>query len=239
MSYFEGFVAAVPTERREEYRRHGHEMLPLFREFGVRHMVDAWGDDVPTGKVTDFHGAVQATPGETVAISWLEYPSKAERDDAMRRMMEDARFRAAAGSMPFDGRRMIYGGFASLVDVGGGSGAGEIGYLDGYIVAVPEASRDAYRKVAEEAAGHFARLGAIRTVEAWGDEVPEGQVTDFRRAVKAEPHEAVVFSFVIWPSKAVRTEAWKRMSEENPMTGEPPFDGRRMIYGGFVPLVVA
>jgi uncharacterized protein YbaA (DUF1428 family) len=235
MSYFEAFVAAVPTERREEYRRHAQEMLPLFREFGVRHLVDAWGDDVPPGEVTDFAGTVQATPDETIAISWLEYPSKAERDEAIRRMMEDDRFREAAGGMPFDGRRMIYGGFGALVDVGGGSG--EIGYLDGYIVAVPEANRDAYRRIAEEAAGHFAALGAIRTVEAWGDDVPEGKVTDFRRAVKAEPHEAVVFSFVTWPSKAVRTEAWNRFSEENPMTGEPPFDGRRMVYGGFVPLV--
>jgi len=122
-----------------------------------------------------------------------------------------------------------------LVDVGGVSGA--IGYVDGYIVAVPEANREAYAKVAEEAAGHFASLGALRTVEAWGDDAPDGKVTDFRRAVKAEPHEAVVFSFVTWPSKAVRAEAWKRMSEESPMTGEMPFDGKRMIYGGFVPLV--
>jgi uncharacterized protein YbaA (DUF1428 family) len=237
MSYFEGFVAAVPTVNREAYRQHAQEMLPLFRDLGMRHMVDAWGDDVPPGKVTDFPGAVQATPDETVAFSWLEYPSKAVRDEAMRRMREDERFGTAAGGMPFDGKRMIYGGFAALVDIGGGSGGA--GYVDGYIVAVPEANREAYRKVAQEAAEHFAALGALRTVEAWSDDVPEGKVTDFRRAVKAEPHEAVVFSFVTWPSKAVRTEAWKRFAEENPMMGEMPFDGRRMVYGGFVPLVEA
>jgi uncharacterized protein YbaA (DUF1428 family) len=237
MSYFQGFVAAVPTERREDYRRHALEMLPLYREFGVRHMVEAWGDDVPAEAVTDFAGAVQATAEETVAFSWLEYPSKAVRDEAGRRMMEDPRFREAAAEMPFDGGRMIFGGFASIVDLGGRAGSGGLGYVDGYIVAVPAANRDAYRKIAEEAAGHFAALGALRTVEAWGDDVPEGKRTDFRRAVKAEPGEAVVFSFVTWPSKAVRAEAWKRMSEENPMTGEPPFDGTRMVYGGFVPLV--
>jgi uncharacterized protein YbaA (DUF1428 family) len=236
MSYFEGFVAAVPTGQREAYGRHARDMLPLFRELGVQAVVDAWGDDVPPGKVTDFAGAVQATQDETVVISWLEYPSKEVRDEANRRMMQDERFREAASAMPFDGRRMIYGGFGSLVDVGG---AGTVGYVDGYIVAVPEANREAYRKIAEEAAGHFAALGAIRTVEAWGDDVPDGKVTDFRRAVMAEPQEAVVFSFVTWPSKAVRTEAWKRFAEENPMTGEPPFDGRRMVYGGFVPLVEA
>jgi uncharacterized protein YbaA (DUF1428 family) len=236
MSYFEGFVAAVPTEKREEYRQHAQAMLPLFREFGVRHMVDAWSDDVPPGEVTDFAGAVRATPNETVAFSWLEYPSKAVRDEATRRMMENDRFREAAGGMPFDGKRMIYGGFSPLVDFGGG-GSGRIGYLDGYVVPVPEENRDAYAKIAEEAASHFASLGALRTVEAWGDDVPDGKVTDFRRVVKAEPQEAVVFSFVTWPSKAVRTEAWKRFAEDNPMTGEMPFDGRRMVYGGFVPLV--
>jgi uncharacterized protein YbaA (DUF1428 family) len=234
MTYVEGFVASVPSARREDYRRHSLEMLPLFREFGVQRMVDAWGDDVPPGRVTDFAGAVQATPEETVVFSWLEYPSKAVRDEANRRMMEDARFREAGASMPLDAKRMIYGGFVPIVDEGA---SGAAGYVDGYIVAVPEANRQAYRTVAAEAAGHFASLGALRTVEAWGDDVPIGKRTDFRRAVKAKENEAVVFSFVEWPSKDVRAAAWDRFAKDNPMTGEPPFDGERMVYGGFAPLV--
>ncbi len=90
--------------------------------------------------------------------------------------------------------------------------------------------------VAAEVAAHFAKLGALRTVEAWGDDVPGGKMTDFRRAVKAKPGEAVLFSWVEWPDKATRAAAWKRFAEENPINGEMPFDGQRMVYGGFVPI---
>jgi uncharacterized protein YbaA (DUF1428 family) len=189
---------------------------------------------VPPGKVTDFPGAVQATPEESVVFSWFEYPSKEARMEANRRMREDPRMKEMGEAMPFDGRRLIYGGFGALLDHGS---VGRPGYVDGYIVAVPEAKREAYRKVAAEAAEHFGRLGALRTVEAWGDDVPEGRVTDFRRAVKAEAGEAVVYAWVEWPDKATREAAWKRFSEENPMEGEPPFDGKRMVYGGFVPVL--
>jgi uncharacterized protein YbaA (DUF1428 family) len=236
MTYVDGFVAAVPTANREEYRKHAAEAAPIFREFGVRRMMESWGDEVPAGKVTDFQGAVQATPEETVVFSWFEYPSKEAREEANQRIMSDPRMKEMGASMPFDGKRMIYGGFAPIIDEGGG---GKTGYVDGYIVAVPEANQEAYRAVAAEAAAHFEKLGALRTVEAWGEDVPDGKVTDFRRAVKAEPGEAVLFSWVEWPSKEVRDAAWKRFMEEHPMKGEMPFDGQRMIYGGFVPIVEA
>jgi uncharacterized protein YbaA (DUF1428 family) len=236
MTYIEGLVAAVPTANREAYARHAADTAPIFREFGVRRIMESWGDDVPPGKLTDFAGAVQAAPEETVVFSWFEYPSKAARDEANRRMQDDPRMQEMGASMPFDGKRLIYGGFAPILDAGAG---GRAGYVDGYIVAVPEANRDAYRTVAAEAAAGFERLGALRTVEAWGDDVPDGKLTDFRRAVKAEPGEAVLFSWVEWPSKDVRNDAWKRFMEENPMTGEMPFDGQRMVYGGFVPILEA
>jgi uncharacterized protein YbaA (DUF1428 family) len=240
MTYIDGFVAAVPTANRDAYRRHSAEMAPIFREFGVRRSVDAWGDDVPPGKLTDFPGAVRAAPDETVVFSWFEYDSKAARDAAMRRMTEDPRMQAMGASMPFDGKRLIYGGFAPILDEGVGTGNGTAtGYVDGYIVAVPERNREAYRTMAAEAAAHFAELGAIRTVEAWGDDVPDGKLTDFRRAVKAQPGEGVLFSWVEWPSKEVRNAAWKRFMTENPMNGEMPFDGQRMVYGGFVPILEA
>jgi uncharacterized protein YbaA (DUF1428 family) len=236
MTYIEGFVAAVPTANRDAYLQHAAAVAPIVREAGLRRMMECWGDEVPPGKVTDFPGAVQATPEETVVFSWFEYPSRQARDEANRRIMQDPRMKELGASMPFDGKRLIYGGFDALLDEGGG---GKAGYVDGYIVAVPEANRDTYRAVAAEAAGKFAELGALRTVEAWGDDVPEGKLTDFRRAVKAKPGEAVLFSWVEWPSRDVRMAAWKRFMEENTSMGDMPFDGQRMVYGGFEPILEA
>src|SRR3546814_7541144 len=85
-----------------------------------RSQVEAWGDDVPDGKVTDFKGAVKAEPGEVVVFGWFEYPSRAARDAANEKIMSDPRMKAMGAEMPFDGRRMIHGGFASIVDDGAG-----------------------------------------------------------------------------------------------------------------------
>lgn len=116
MSYVEGFVAAVPAANKEAYRRHASEAVPLFKQFGATRMVECWGDDVPEGKVTDFRGAVKAENDEVVVFSWLEYPSKADRDTAHEKMMNDPRMKEMGATMPFDGKRMIYGGFAPLLD---------------------------------------------------------------------------------------------------------------------------
>ena len=117
MTYVEGFVAAVPTANKEEYRKHAADALPLFKEFGVTRMVENWGDDVPHGKLTDFYGAVQAKDDETVVFSWFEYPDKATRDAASQKMMSDPRMETMAQAMPFDGKRMIFGGFESFVQL--------------------------------------------------------------------------------------------------------------------------
>jgi len=119
MTYIEGFVCAVPSANKEAYRRHAADAAPLFKEFGVTRMVETWGDDVPTGKVTDFPGAVQAKDDETVVFSWFEYPDKATRDSAGARIMADPRMEAMSKDMPFDGKRMIHGGFDSFVDEAG------------------------------------------------------------------------------------------------------------------------
>jgi uncharacterized protein YbaA (DUF1428 family) len=237
MNYVEGFVLAVPTANREVYRRHAADAAPIFEEFGVLRMVETWGDDVPDGKVTDFRRAVQAKADETVVFSWFEYRSREARDAAQKQMMSDPRLSDMGASMPFDGRRMTMGGFLPIVEAGATAG---MGYVDGYLLAVPSANREAYRAMAAEAAGIFAELGAHRTVEAWGDDVPPGEITDFRRAVKATDDESVVFSWVEWPAKAVRDAAWKRFMEEERMkSAVMPFDGQRLIYGGFVPIVDA
>lgn len=111
-------------------------------------------------------------------------------------------------------------------------------YIDGIVVPVPAANKEAYRKVALKGQALFKEFGAVRVVECWGDDVPDGQVTDFKGAVKAEAGEVVVFSWIEWPSKAVRDAGQKKMMEDPRMQElMMPFDGKRMIYGGFETLV--
>ncbi len=239
MTYVEGFVVAVPTANKEAYRKHAADAAALFKEFGVARMVEAWGDDVPDGKVNDLKGAVQAKGDETVVFSWFEYPDKATRDAANEKMMSDPRMAAMGGDMPFDGKRMIIGGFDSIVDDRTG---GAMGYADGYVLPVPDGNKDAYRALAEKASQVFRDHGATRVVEAWGDDVPDGKVTDFARAAHKQDGETVVFSWVEWPNKDARVAGWEKvMADERmqPDGSEVPFDGKRMIYGGFAPIVEA
>jgi uncharacterized protein YbaA (DUF1428 family) len=116
MSYVDGFVLAVPKAKKEAYRRMAAMAWPLFREFGALRHVEAWADDVPDGKVTDFRRAVQAKEDETVVFSWIEYPSKEVRDEANKKIMSDPRMKEWGDDMPFDGKRMIYGGFLPILD---------------------------------------------------------------------------------------------------------------------------
>ncbi|HEX8578586.1 MAG TPA: DUF1428 domain-containing protein [Allosphingosinicella sp.] len=127
---------------------------------------------------------------------------------------------------------MIYGGFAALLDEGAAGGA----FVDGLVLPVPNGNREVYLKLAQKAAGDFMRYGANRLVEAWGDDVQDGKLTDFRRAVLAEDGENVVFSFIEWPDKATRDAGWgKMMSDPANQTppADQPFDGKRMFWGGF------
>ena len=242
MVYVQGFVVPVPAANKEAYRKLAADLAPVFRELGATRLVEAWGDDVPDGKVTDFRGAVKATPEEVVVFSWLEFPSKVVADAAHEKMTNDPRMKEMGASMPFDGQRMIFGGFASILDERGGdkSGGGKTGYIDGCLVPVPDGNKEAYREAAVKAAALFKEFGAVRVVEAWGEDVPDGKVTDFKGAVKATPGEKIVYSWVEWPSKAVRDEGWKKMMADERMKGHTmPFDGKRMIYGGFAPILDA
>lgn len=234
MIYIDGFVAAVPAANKDVYLKHATAALPLFKEFGASGMVECWADDVPEGKVTDFRRAVKAEPGEEIIFSWITYPSREVRDEANKKLMEDARMQDFS-DMPFDGRRMIYGGFAPIFESGS---KGQAGYVDGCLIAVPTAKRDEYKAYAEAGTPVFLEHGATRTVDAWGDDVPHGKLTDFYGAVSATEDETVVFCWVEWPSKAVRDEAWgKIMADPRMQDVKAPFDLSRMVYGGFTPIL--
>jgi uncharacterized protein YbaA (DUF1428 family) len=236
MTYIQGFVSAVPAGNKDAYREFAERSTPIFKEFGATRVVEAWGDDVPDGKVTDFKRAVNAEDNEVVVIGWWEFPSKSARDAANQKMMTDPRMKQFA-DMPFDGKRMIHGGFQSIVDE---TGTGTTGYADGYVVPVPSGKKEAYRALAAKAADVFKEYGATRVVEAWGDDVPDGKVTDFKRAVKATADESVVFSFVEWPDKATRDEGWKQVMKDprmQPDQNNMPFDAKRMFWGGFAEML--
>jgi uncharacterized protein YbaA (DUF1428 family) len=116
MAYVDGFVAAVPTANKEAYRTHSEAALAVFREYGATRCVECWGDDVPEGEVTSFSMAVKRQDDETVIFSWIEWPSKAVRDAGMAKVMADPRLAPGENPMPFDGKRMIYGGFQPIID---------------------------------------------------------------------------------------------------------------------------
>ncbi len=114
-------------------------------------------------------------------------------------------------------------------------------YVDGFVIPVPADRREEFRRHAAEAAPVFLEHGATRVVECWGDDVPEGTTTDFRMAVKAEPGETVVFSWIEYPSRAARDACMGKVMEDPRMKdmAAMPFDGKRMIFGGFLPIVDA
>ncbi|WP_027469676.1 DUF1428 domain-containing protein [Deefgea rivuli] len=115
--YIDGFVVAVPTANRAAYRDYSAATAPIFKEHGALSIVECWGDDVPEGKLTSFPLAVQLQEGETVVFSWTTWPSKEVRNAAWEKLMQDPRFDPKTNPMPFDGKRMIYGGFEELLAV--------------------------------------------------------------------------------------------------------------------------
>jgi len=116
MAYIDGFVAAVPNENKEAYKKHAREAAVAFKEHGALKLVECWGNDVPEGEVTSFPIAVKCEPHETVVFSWILWPSKEAREEGIKKVMDDPRLQPDSNPMPFDGKRMIYGGFEIIVD---------------------------------------------------------------------------------------------------------------------------
>ena len=116
-------------------------------------------------------------------------------------------------------------------------------YIDGFVLAVPTANRDAYRKHAERVAPVFKEHGAVKLVQCWGDDVPDGKLTSFPMAVRKKDDETVVFCWIVWPSKQARDQGMKKVMADprsiQPNVNPMPFDGQRLIFGGFEVLVEA
>ncbi len=126
MSYIDGFIIAVPKANKDKFIEHATLGDGVFMDLGALRVVECWGDDVPTGKVTDFFRAVAATEDEAIVFSWIEWPDKATRDAAYAKMTEwmkepekaDPRMDPTKNPMPFDGKRLVYGGFRPIVELG-------------------------------------------------------------------------------------------------------------------------
>jgi uncharacterized protein YbaA (DUF1428 family) len=117
MSYIDGVVVAVPAAKKREFIEHTTRSAHVFKEYGAIRVVECWADDVPHGKLTDFYRAVQASEDETIVFSWIEWPDKAARNTAWQVIMNDPRLSAENNPMPFDGKRMIFGGFEIIGNI--------------------------------------------------------------------------------------------------------------------------
>jgi len=237
MAYIEGFILAVPEKNKETYRKFAADALPFFKQCGVTRMVETWADDVPDGKLTDFRRAVKAKPDEAVLFSWLEYPSRETRDAAIKKYMSDPKMAEMGANMPFDGQRMIFGGFKPISERGQVS---KPGYIDGTVIPVPVGNEARFREFAARFSEVLMEFGATRVVDTWADDVPDGKVTDFKGAVQKQDDERVVYSWIEWPSKEVRDAAWGKLMADPRSRNQPmPFDGKRLIHGGFRPILDA
>jgi len=233
MTYLQGFVIPVKHGNKQAYRDLAAKAAPVFREGGATRIVECWEDDIPDGKVTDFRRAVQAKEGESIVFSWISWPDKATCEGAHDKMMNDERM-VPDGPLPFEGDRMIYAGFDMVHDSGDG---GTFGYVDGMVASVTADRRDAFAEHARAMAALFREKGASRLVDGWSDSIPDGKLTDFKRAVQAKEGETVVFGWIEWPDKATRDAAWGALMQDKRMLDNPPvWNGPLAIFGAFAPI---
>lgn len=231
MTCIQGFICAVPTANRAAFIEHARKAAEAFRDHGCLAAVECWGDDVPAGDVISFPAAVMAEADETVVFSWYVWPSKAAHDAVMRAPPSDARLNPETNPMPFDSKRVIFGAFEPVLELGTYRPGG---YVDGFVLALPRARRDEFVGFARVCDPIFMEHGANWIMENWGVEIPEGKLTDFRRAVQAAPDDEIVFSWVQWPDKASRDAGNEKIMNDPRMTKLGiPFGMDRLISGGF------
>src|SRR5690242_14751950 len=213
MDYIQGFLVPAKTADKAAYHEMAAAMEPFLAEYGARRVVECWGSDVMDGKRTDMKRAVKAEGDETVVFSWIRWPDKATCDEAGKKMMADERMKMPE-KMPFDPMRMIFAGFETVVEKGGG---GTIGYVDGMVAAVPDGRRSDFVEHGRRVADLFLAHGAQRVTDGWGVDVPDGKTTDFKRAVDAQESETVVFGWIEWPDKATRDAGMGALMESGEM----------------------
>ncbi|MEO5494596.1 MAG: DUF1428 domain-containing protein [Sphingomonas sp.] len=234
MSYFQGFVVPVPGDKKQAYIDMATKAAPVFAEFGATRTVECWEEEVPDGKRTDLRRAVAAEPGEKIVFSWITWPDKATCDAAAEKIMADDRM--PSGDMPFNPQRMIYAGYEPVFEQSDSKAAA--GYIDGVVGPAPGDGRDAFTAQSHALDSFFLKQGALRVMDGWGVDVPDGKVTDFKRAVAAEEGEQVIFGWIEWPDKATRDAAFgKMMSDPEMQKIKPGFDMQRAIFGGFTPVL--
>lgn len=235
MTYVQGFVIPVPAGNKQAYLDMATKVAPMFAEFGALRTVECWGEDVAHGNTTDFYRAVAAEDGEEVVFAWIAWPDRATCDAARDKMMQDERMATPPADMPFDGKRMIFANYEVVSDSGDG---GAFGWIDGMVAAVPTAKRQAFVDYAAFMEEKFKEKGATRVVNGWGAEVPDGKLTDFKRAVRTKDDETVTFGWIEWPDKATHDSGWGALMAEGVMQANPPvWDGQRAIFGGFAPIL--
>jgi uncharacterized protein YbaA (DUF1428 family) len=239
MAYVDGFVLPVPDVNKEAYRKMASDASKVFQKHGAIGFVENWGEDVPQGKTNCFNSAVMKKDGETVMFSWIIWPDRAARDAGNQAVMVDPDLGGPGMEMPFDGMRMIYGGFEHLL----GDAFAKPGLINGTVMPVPSDKRAEYTAAAKKMADLFVECGATSVVDAWSDDVPEGKVNSFHTAVLKKPGEDIVFSWINWKDQAAHDAGWEkamadpRMGEFGPQSVGA--DMGRMIYGTFRPIVVA
>ncbi len=234
MTYFQGFVVPVRAGNKSAYLDMATAVAPIFTEYGALRTVECWGDEVMDGKVTDLKKAVQAIDDETVVFAWVWWSDKATCMAASGRMMADDRTKPR-NPLPFDGKRLIYAGFETVFDTGH---SGPFGYMDGVVASVPDGKRQQFVDHAVKAARLFQEKGALRVVNGWGADVPDGKLTDFKRAVQAKDGETVIFGWIEWPDKATRDKGMGALMQDPRMREIPPaWNGPLAIFGGFAPIL--
>ena len=117
MAYVDGFLIAVPKNKIGDYKKLSRKAGKIWREHGALSYVECMGDDVPEGKLTSFPRAVKLKDGETVIFSWIVYRSRRDRDAINKKVMADPRLKFDPATMPFDAKRMIFGGFKTIVEM--------------------------------------------------------------------------------------------------------------------------
>ena len=235
MSYFQGFVIPVKPDKKDAYRAMAAKVAPVFAEYGAVRIVECWEEDVADGKRTDLRRAVAAEPGEKIVFSWITWPDRATCDAAAEKLMADDRMQSD-GEMPFDGKRMIYAGFEPVF--ARADSDAPAGYVDGVVGPAPGDGKATFTDHSEKLDSYFLDKGALRVTDGWGADVPDGKVTDFKRAVAAEAGEQVIFGWIEWPDKATRDAAFADMMQNPELTQiKPGFDMQRAIFGGFTPIL--